>query len=228
MKVNDRHCSFYYIEDDGHGEIGFDSPKTALLVVDMQNGFVRRPRLADPTPKDVEHAERWEQFYLAMDETVIPNNARLLEAFRSREMSVNYAAIVSQKKDGSDRALVQRSSGFNNLFLPLGSHDAAMADELAPRDDELVFMKTTDSAVAGTNMAMLFRNMGIDTVVVSGVYTDQCVSGTVRSLADEIFKVWLVEDATRGGTQEITDFELSILNNIYCHVVTTDEVLSAL
>lgn len=88
--------------------------------------------------------------------------------------------------------------------------------------------KTTDSALTGTNLRLLLHNMGIDTVVVTGVLTDQCVSGTVRSLADESFKVWLIEDACRASTEQIQQNELEILNNIYCHVVTTDELLAAL
>jgi nicotinamidase-related amidase len=70
--------------------------------------------------------------------------------------------------------------------------------------------------------------MGIDTVVVTGVFTDQCVSGTVRSLADESFNVWLIEDACMASTERIQKNELEILNNIYCHVIDTDELLEAI
>ena len=94
--------------------------------------------------------------------------------------------------------------------------------------DEIVVTKTTDSALAGTPLRLWFQNMGIDTVVCTGVLTDQCVSGTVRSLADESFKVWLIEDACRASTQKIQDNELEILNNIYCHVINTDELLEAI
>lgn len=82
--------------------------------------------------------------------------------------------------------------------------------------------------MTGTNLRLTLFNMGIDTVVVTGVLTDQCVSGTVRSLADESFKVWLIEDACRASTEKIQENELEILNNIYCHVITTDELLEAL
>ena len=74
----------------------------------------------------------------------------------------------------------------------------------------------------------MLHNMGIDTVVVTGVLTDQCVSGTVRSLADESFKVWLIEDDCRASTAQIQENELEILNNIYCHVINTDELLEAM
>jgi nicotinamidase-related amidase len=74
----------------------------------------------------------------------------------------------------------------------------------------------------------MLSNMGIDTVVVTGVFTDQCVSGTVRSLADESFKVWLIEDACMAATEEIQNHELTVLNNIYCHVINTEELLEAI
>mgnify|MGYP001003477966 FL=1 len=70
--------------------------------------------------------------------------------------------------------------------------------------------------------------MGIDTVIVTGVFTDQCVSETVRSLADESYHVWLIEDGCMASTERIQANELEILNNIYCHVVNTEEILEAL
>ena len=228
MKVNDRYCTLYYEDDDDYGAVEIDRANTALLVIDMQPVFVNRPHIENPTEAQRRHAERWEQFYRAIDQTVIPNNELILEAFRERGMSVNFARITSLKRDGSDRSLVQRSSGYNDLLIPEGDPSGEIVPQLAPQDDEIVFRKTTDSAVAGTNLAMAFRNMGIDTVVCTGVLTDQCVSGTVRSLADESFKVWLIEDATRAATQEIQDAELAILNNIYCHVINTCELLEAL
>ena len=83
-------------------------------------------------------------------------------------------------------------------MLPIGSKEGEIIDELKPIEDEIVVMKTTDSALTGTNYRLMLNNMGIDTVVVTGVFTDQCVSCTVRSLADESFKVYLIEDACIG------------------------------
>ena len=230
MKVNDRYYSFYYEDDDDWGEVEIDPETTALLVIDMQHVFITRPEIAEPTEAQRKRAERWEQFYQAIDEVVVPNNERILAAFRERGMSVNFARIACLKRDGSDRSLVQRSSGYNDLLVPLDDPVGMIVPKLAPQDDEIVFVKTTDSAVAGTNLSLLFRNMGIDTVVCTGVLTDQCVSGTVRSLADESFKVWLISNASDRLSRKINiqRAELEILNNIYCHVINTDELLAAL
>lgn len=63
-----------------------------------------------------------------------------------------------------------------------------------PRADEIVETKTTDSALTGTNLRMILHNMGITRVICAGIFTDQCISSTVRSLADESFDVIMVED----------------------------------
>ena len=228
MKVNDRHVSFYYENDDDYGPIEIEPRKTALLVIDMQHVFITRPRLENPTEAELANAARWEQFYQAIDETVVPNNQRLLAYCRAHGIEVVFAKIQCLKKSGSDRSLDQKATGYNELLLPPGDPSAEIVPELAPQPDEIVVTKTTDSALTGTNLRLVLHNMGIDTVIVTGVLTDQCVSGTVRSLADESFKVWLIEDACRASTQQIQDNELEILNNIYCHVINTDECLEAL
>ncbi len=228
MRVNDRHVSFYYENDMDMGQITIDPKKTALLVIDMQHVFITRPIYENPTDAEKKEAERWEQFYKAIDEVVVPNNARIIKAFREKGMEVTYAKIQCQKQNGSDRSLDHKATGYNELLLPPGTPSAEIVPELAPLPDEIVVTKTTDSALTGTPLRLWFQNMGIDTVVCTGVLTDQCVSCTVRSLADESFKVWLIEDACRASTQKIQDNELEILNNIYCHVINTDELLNAI
>jgi nicotinamidase-related amidase len=61
-------------------------------------------------------------------------------------------------------------------------------------------------------------------VIVSGIFTDQCVSSTVRSLADESFGVVVVHDACAAATMELHEKELEIINMIYCHVVGFDDL----
>lgn len=228
MRVNDRHVSFYYELDNDKGETIIKPEKTILLVIDMQKVFISRPSIENATEAELFNLKRWEPFYSKIDNVVVPNNKRILEAFRNKGMEVAFAKIQCHKKNGSDRSLDQKSTGFNELLLPIGSEASEIIPELAPIDDEIVVTKTTDSALTGSNLRLILHNMGIDTVVVTGVFTDQCVSGTVRSLADESFKVWLIEDACMASTEKIQANELEILNNIYCHVINTEELLKAI
>ena len=136
-----------------------------------------------------------------------------------------FARIACLKPDGRDRSLVQKQPGFNNLLLPKDRADGQVVPELAPRDDEITMLKTTDSALTGTNLRLILRNMDIETVVCVGIFTDQCVSSTVRSLSDESFKVLVVDDCCAAATMDLHRHELEVINMIYCHVVQMDELL---
>ena len=128
------------------------------------------------------------------------------------------------KKDGKDRSLSQKKPGFNYLLMPKDSEESQIVEELSPQGEEISIIKTTDSALTGTNLRLILHNMAIKSVIVTGIFTDQCVSSTVRSLADESFEVLVVEDCCAAATDEIHLQELKIINMIYCHVLQSEDV----
>jgi nicotinamidase-related amidase len=211
--------SFYYTNAEEPDDIHLDPGTTALLVIDIQTTYLEDK----DTP---EETARWQPFYNRMRDVVIPNNARMIEECRKRGVEVVFARIACHKIDGRDRSLSQKKPGFNYLLLPKDRPDSQVVPELAPQGDEIVITKTTDSALTGTNLRMLLHNMGIKDVVVTGIFTDQCVSSSVRSLVDESFGVVVVEDCCAAATMELHQHELEIINMIYCHVVQFDEALS--
>jgi biuret amidohydrolase len=155
---------------------------------------------------------------------VIPNCAELIAFCRDKGIEVIHARIACHKDDGRDRSLSQKKPGFNYLLLPKNREDAQIVDELAPKGDEITVEKTTDSALTGTNLRLILRNMEITDVIVAGIFTDQCVSSTVRSLADESFGVIVADDCCAAATMELHESELRIVNMIYCHVAGRAEV----
>ena len=110
------------------------------------------------------------------------------------------------------------------MLLPKDRADSQAVDALAPEGDEITIIKTTDSALTGTNLRLVPHNMGIRHVIVAGIFTDQYISSTVRSLADESFGVVVVEDCCAAATQELHRHELEIINMIYCHVVASEDI----
>ena len=210
--------SFYYANAEEPADIHLDPKTTALLVIDVQSTYLEDKDTAEETA-------RWQPFYERMRDTVIPNNARMIAECRERGVEVIFARIACHKDDGRDRSLSQKKPGFNYLLLPKDRADSQVVPELEPQGDEIVVMKTTDSALTGTNLRMLLYNMGIEDVVVTGIFTDQCVSSSVRSLVDESFGVVVVEDCCAAATMELHHHELEIINMIYCHVVQFDEAL---
>ena len=195
--------SFYYANAEPPDDIILKKDHTALLVIDIQNTYL------EPDEDPVE-AARWQPFYTRMSDIVIPNNKRLIDWARSEGIEVIFARIACQKTNGRDRSLSQKKPGFNYLLLPKDSEDSQIVSELNPLNDEIVITKTTDSALTGTNLRLILHNMGIKDVIVSGIFTDQCVSSTVRSLADESFGVLVVHDACAAATMKLHEKELEI------------------
>ena len=217
MNWKTRHRSFYYEHAPEPADLVLPHNETALLCIDVQNyGLVTRD-----TP---EEQARWEPFLDRMHHTVLPKLAALQHAFRAKGIDVMHARIACQLDDGRDRSLVQKLPGWNNLLMPKDSEASQIVPEVAPVGDEIVIVKTTDSAVTGTNLRFILHNMGIRNVVVTGIYTDQCVSSTVRALADDSFRVVLVEDCCAAGTDALHRHELEIMNMIYCNVMRSDEL----
>jgi len=211
------HRSFYYETADPPADIGLIAHNTALLVIDIQNTYLE-------VDSDQLEAKRWAPFRERMNETVIPNTARLIAHCRARGVEVIFARIACLKLDGRDRSLSQKKPGFNYLLLPKDREDSQLAPELTPAADDIVVIKTTDSALTGTNLRLILRNMEISDVIVAGIFTDQCVSSTVRSLADESFGVVVVEDCCAAATEELHLSELKSINMIYCHVVQSEDI----
>lgn len=228
MSQNDSHeswktayRSFYYEHAPLPEDITLDPSKTALLVIDVQNAYMTESN--DPVERN-----RWKPFMERMHQRVIPNIQRLIERCRAKNMNVMFARIACQTPDGRDRSLSQRKPGFNNLLLPKDEWNSQIIDTLAPKPDEIVVVKTTDSALTGTSLRLMLHNIGIEHVVCVGIFTDQCVSSTVRSLADESFDVIVCHDACAAATDVLHENELRSINWIYCQVASTAETIGFL
>jgi len=227
MSWKDAYRSLYYLDAE-IPDVVPDSSATALLMIDLQNTYIDRPA-RDAVPEAERRAwDLWTPFHERMHGTVLPNARRLLDTFRSRGADVFHARIACLTDDGRDRSLSQRRPGFNNLLMPKDEHASQLFSAVAPAPGEIVVTKTTDSALTGTNLRLILSNMGVRHVVVAGIFTDQCVSSTVRSLADESFDVIVVDDACAAATMELHENELTILNNIYCQVMSADDVFASL
>lgn len=213
--------SFYYAGAPEPADPDLDPAQTALLCIDVQDYGLDLPQ--DPAQRAL-----WEPFQLRMRQTVLPGLRALQDAFRDKQMDVLHARIACLLEDGRDRSLSQKKPGWNNLLMPIDSQASQITPEVAPLPGEIVMTKTTDSALTGTNLRLTLHNMGIRNVVVAGIYTDQCISSTVRSLADESFNVLVVEDCCAAGTLELHRHELEVINMIYCHVMSSRELAGLL
>jgi biuret amidohydrolase len=217
--------SIYYEGAPEPADLDLGWKETALLVIDVQNTYLARPDRATLAPDEQRRYDAWTPFHRRMRDTVIPRTADLLTRFRRHGIERLFARIACHTNDGRDRSLSQKMPGWNNLLLPKGESPSQLVPELASIGDEIVVTKTTDSALTGTNLRLILHNLGIKNVVCAGIFTDQCVSSTVRSLADESYNVVVVEDCCAAGSDELHRKELEIINMIYCHVMSSAELI---
>ena len=219
MNWKKRHRSFYYKYAEDPDDIVLKSEETAHLIIDVQKTYL------EPKPNPEENGE-WQPFFNRMSDLVIPNIKNLISFLRNKNVENIFARIACHKESGLDRSLSQKKPGFNYLLLPKDTPSGQIVDDLKPESDDIIMMKTTDSALTGTNLRLILNNMGIKNVICTGIFTDQCVSSTVRSLVDESFNVIVVEDCCAAATEALHNHELEIINMIYCHVVNINEVKS--
>lgn len=195
----------------------------ALLCIDMQfldaaDGF---GVFADPETTGVPRAGR--RFYFSsLREWVLPNVRALQDAFRDRGLEVIHVRIQALTRDGRDR-----SSGHKRLDLLAapGSKEAEILPEVAPQGDEIVINKTASGVFSSTNLNYVLHNLGIRTLYVTGVYTNECVDTTARDACDLGYLVTVVEDACTTVTPDLHEASLKTLRDRYARVVTTEEVL---
>jgi biuret amidohydrolase len=215
--------SLYYDGAPEPDDPVLDPKETAVLVIDIQNTYLDRPDRSSLSLEEQRRYDLWTPFHERMQKSVIPNTARMLEFARRNGVECLFARIACQTSDGRDRSLSQKMPGWNNLLLPKNEKPSQLVHALQPMGDEIVVTKTTDSALTGTNLRLILHNLGIKTVVCCGIFTDQCISSTVRSLADESYRVIVVEDCCAAATDELHRKELEIINMIYCHVMSSEE-----
>ena len=196
--------------------------QSALLFVDVQNFCAHRQGGEFAGLSDEEMTANYGYFFDRIESVAVPNMQRLQAAFRGAGIEVMYTTIESLTKDGRDRSLDYKITGFH---VPKGSWDGKVIDDIAPGDDEIVLPKTSSSVFISTHIDYVLRNLGVKQLVISGFITDQCVESAVRDACDLGYLVTLVPDACATYTQDRHDKALDEIKG-YCRQVDTDALIA--
>ncbi|WP_332768895.1 isochorismatase family cysteine hydrolase [Pseudomonas koreensis] len=199
-------------------DLPFASNHTALLLVDMQRAWLEPQFDVHLTGPDAEY------FLSRARIQVVPNQQRLLAAFREARQNVLHTIIESLTADGRDRSLDHKLS---DMHLPKGSMQAQIIAELTPAENEIVLPKTSSGVFNSTNIDYVLRNLETRHLIIAGIVTDQCVDMAVRDAADRGYLVTLVEDACATYSAERHHACLNAIKG-YCWITDTDTVLGRL
>ena len=197
--------------------------QSALLFIDVQNYNARSDggKYKDKGLQPAEAEKKYDYFFKHLKESVIPNMQRLQNVCRKKNIEIMYTVIESLTKDGRDRSLDYKISGFN---VPKGSWDAKVLSEIRPMEDEIVIPKTSSSVFISTNIDFILRNLDVNFLIISGLLTDQCISHAVRDACDHGYLLTLITDACATLSKEKHDTALNHIKG-YCRQRTTDEFL---
>lgn len=161
-------------------------------------------------------------YFDRLERTVLPNVRKLQDAFREFELEVIHTRIKSLTKNGRDRSEGHKRLG---LLAPPGSKEAEFLEKVAPEEDEIVVDKTASGVFPSTNLHYILRNIGIESLFILGVYTNECVESTVRYACDLGYFVTVVQDACATVTPNLHEASLATLRDRYARIVNTEDVL---
>jgi nicotinamidase-related amidase len=185
--------------------------KTALLVMDVQNGVVERYlEGADPAP-------------------LLDTLGRAISAARAAGVAVIYVRAAF-------RAGAPEISPRNKSFAGragaggLGVEDPGtqVHPAIAPQADDIVVVKKRISAFTGSDLEVVLRSLDVDSLVLTGIATSGVVLSTLRQAADLDYQLTVLEDGCADVDAEVHRVLLSKVFPRQAKVESTDEWRAAL
>jgi nicotinamidase-related amidase len=185
-------------------------PKSALLIVDMQNDFVL------PTaPACVAGAM-----------ATLPRLREVLEHFRKNGWPV-FHIVREYRADGSDVEYC-RLDGFKKRQVAVpGTPGCEIVAELAPLPGEYRVVKPRFSAFMATELDFMLRRLGVQHVVICGTQYPNCIRATAYDAICFAYRTTVLTDATSAASQEIADANIRDLRNVGVACVTLAELQAA-
>ncbi len=210
-------------------ELNFDPARTALLIIDMQRDFIEPGGFGAMLGNDVSLLRR------AID----PIHA-LLAAFRKAGLLVLHTR-EGHRPDLSDAPPSKLARGRAEKRIgdagPMGrilirgeaGHD--IIPELYPRAGEPVIDKPGKGSFCQTDLELILKNRGIQTLIVCGVTTEVCVHTTVREANDRGFECLVPADCAASYFPEFHETALRMIKaqgGIFGWVSDSARVIAAL
>ena len=195
----------------------------ALIVVDMQNGFVSKGGSYDKLGMNTSNYRK-----------IIPKLKDLIEFCRSKEIPIFYTEAV---KEASGIDLLTKIHNFlpksrqERLRFPIcvrGTWDGVTLDKLKPKKNDHVVIKRRDSAFQDTELRVWLQSEGINLLVFAGIDTSICVETSLREGFNIGYDVMIISDATASGYPEHYKTTLERVSDYYGLVMDVERFKKAI
>lgn len=195
-----------------------DTGRTALLIIDMQQHFLdgKSDFFAGV------HAQ-------VAENKVIDNIASVLKAARAAKLPICYIS-TGHKADRSDvvPTVTDMESTAKLPHLVEGTAAAEILDELKPEAGENVIFKRRHGAFYQTDLGLLLKARGVDTLLFAGVLTDVCVAITFSEARMRDYHIIVISDCCASSTQERHDYFIKNMFPRQGRVRTSKQIIEAL
>lgn len=189
-----------------------DRSKTALLIIDMQNDFLRiGASLEVPAGREI-----------------IPNIKRLRDVCREFEIPIIYTVFVTSPDTKGLMWLFHPEHAPPTKACWEESEGAEIYHELYPQANERVIRKHCYDAFYDTDLDTVLRSVGVEYLIITGVMTNLCVDSTVRGAFHRQYKVTVVSDGVACPWPDIHAAELKTFGLGFARVLKTEEVICEL
>lgn len=189
---------------------GIAPTSTALVVIDMQVGFV------DPA------SELW----VPQATRIAPRIAEMVEMFDSIGRPVVFTQATYPQRMPNDMPLFCRPIADGQLD-PTHPYNA-MWQGFDLEGHHVVSSKRSYDAFAGTELDTVLRDSGADTVVITGTMTNFCCEGTARTAFNLGYHVVVGSDVCASDLAEAHEASLRTLRRGFARVMTADEITAEL
>nr|WP_263314677.1 isochorismatase family cysteine hydrolase [Mammaliicoccus sp. Marseille-Q6498] len=178
--------------------------KSALLVMDMQNGIAKGLSNADE---------------------VIEANRKAIETARNNDIPVIFVRVAFSNDFAEVSPKNKSFSQIKKSGQAMGVNDEAtqVVDELAPAENEVIVTKHRFSAFTGSNLEVLLRGKQVDHLILTGVATSGVVLSTAVEAADKDFELTILEDAVMDRELDKHEFLIDKILPRYADIVTIEE-----
>ena len=180
------------------GALRWSASETALIVVDMQNGFLKPGGYFDNVGYDLSHAPATIASVARAIATARAGGIQVVfiqSGFDARHLCVGGPTAPVWHKSEAQVLMHERPELAYRLITD-GTWDYEIVDELVPGADETVIRKSRYSAFAGTSLDQYLRARRIHNLIFVGVAANVCVESTLREAYHREFFCLLLEDAT--------------------------------
>ncbi|WP_234191989.1 isochorismatase family protein [Pseudacidovorax sp. NFM-22] len=180
------------------GAVQWRTDETALIVVDMQNGFLKPGGYFDNVGYDLAHAPGTVAQVVVAVKAARQAGVQVIfiqSGFDAMHLCVGGdTAPVWHKSEA--QVLMRERPELARRLITDGTWDYELVDEMAPAADEPVIRKSRYSAFAGTSLDQLLRARRMRNLVFCGVAANVCVETSLRDAYGHEYFPLLLEDAT--------------------------------